>query len=722
MTLVADRATFDELRGKLLSLRTRGWPEPFGFDTETFGPEFRSKDRSKPDATRHRIAGYSLAFLDGSRYYVPVRHPEQLEAPGRYKPCAARWKLLQVLTIPEARVVIHNAKFELAVLRNEGIPLRARVWDSMCLAWMAGWGDEASEHAKDVLGLKPLARHFLGHDGPDFDDVARGRPSNEIPQAEIAPYGADDAWLALTLGMKAYDRVVELDALEHFELEMRCVPVTEHMERTGVPIDRARLEADAVRCEREAEELAERFRELTRTTVEVPIKVEQPKPCPTCDGTGWVVEPGEPDGKLPCPGPGRKVCRAGVLHHRNGRVVTHKVDAVGRAELGARVGSDADVSRWLFEELKLWPKQPGHPEVDYGLSVKEEFIRPFTALDGAGGELCRLRLRYQALHKYASTYTRSLVALAEQAGDGKLHTSYNQFGTDTVRYSSSMPNQSSLPRSVRQNLPWMHDMPDIRAAFVAPPGWVVVIFDFSQIEMCVMAHYSRDPNLMACYKPGPDGQTVDVHERTRLAMQANSAVVVQRGDSKITNFATIYRISAPSLARKLQMGTNDFITYTDTVAQGFIDGFNNEYTKVPVYHERAIAYAQDRQYATTLTGFKRPITRWNERKFSKKYGRSISMYGYCCRQAINTPIQGSAGGILKRALVGLYETWKERGELERDVCIMGQTYDEIIVCCTPEMQGSVERTMKLVMEGAAPELRVPLVVEGGSGPNWSAAK
>jgi DNA polymerase I-like protein with 3'-5' exonuclease and polymerase domains len=732
--LVSDSKTFNELRSKLISHRDRGWSEPLGFDFETFGPELKAHSgKSKPHFVEHRIAGYSLAFLDGSRYYVPLRCPETLSVPGfvvlnnghpkhdevsygLYKPCERRWNMLRwLLRQPGLTLWAHNAKTELALCINEGIEVLCRLWCSEMAAYVAGM-----EHEAGALGLKPLARFFLAHEGPDFAEVARGRQSNEIPAAEIAPYAADDAYLTLVIGNLALKRCTELDSLEHFELEQRCVAVTEHMERTGVPIDRARLLADAERCEREADELAARFEALTSCEVEVQVKVRRPKPCPLCDGGSLLDSDQFATG---CSGTGRKKCLGGYLHHKNGRVVEHTVEEPGRATKGARVGSDAEVSRWLFKELQWWPVRADHPEVEYGYSVKEEFIRRFAALEGPPGEACRIRLRHQALRKYASTYTRSLVSLADQAADGKLHTSYKQDGTDTTRYSSSMPNQSNLPRSERQQLPWMTNMPDIRASFIAEPGWEISILDFSQLEMRIMAHYSRDPALVECYA---GSSPVDVHERTRLGMEARSSsgMKVQRGDAKITNVSTLYAISAGSLANKLAMGTNDFDSYTRGVAQGFIDGFFDTYPRVKRYHERAVDYAKEHNYCTSLTGFKRPITAWNERKRDDETGRSYSLYGYCCRQAINTPIQASAGGILKRALVGLYQRWSDNPKLRlrRDVNIVGQTYDEIIVTNRVEVGGLVRADMKRIMEGAAPELRVPLSVDGGIGPNWSEAK
>jgi DNA polymerase-1 len=205
-----------------------------------------------------------------------------------------------------------------------------------------------------------------------------------------------------------------------------------------------------------------------------------------------------------------------------------------------------------------------------------------------------------------------------------------------------------------------------------------------------------------------------------VALQTGTHTLVS--DGFLTHNSTLYKISKFALARKLAMGTNDWKTYTPAVAQGFIDGFESAYPGVPHYQARAIAYAEERGYSTCLTGFKRPIDEWNAWKVDEETGRRYRLRGSCERKAINTPIQASAGGILKRALVALYERWNAAGALDRVVRIVGQTYDEIIVECDPTVRTAVERDMKELMEGAAPELRVPLVAEGGYGPSWSDAK
>ena len=661
----------------------------FGFDTEFDAPELKAGTSRKLDVLRAKLVGYSLAFPEaagGGDYYIPASSPE------------AR-RLLRFVEYAPCWVWAHNWKAELQVLTNEGYQVRCRCFDSEIAAWMAGW----KQPGKGGLKLKPLAEAILGYSNlQTFEDVAAGRKASEVTPAELAPYAARDARLALELGEKAYDKLARFDCLCHFDLERRCLPVTAHMEATGVPLDRARLLEAAGACERELVAVAAEFRELTKTTVELPVKVRRPKPCPNCAELRDLRAEGV---LLHCSGEGKKTCVGGMLHHRNGKPVHHTVEELQPVEAGCDIGSDAKVSRWLFRELKWWEEVPRHEQVEYGPSVAAEFVRRYAVQSGNGGLAARLRLRFQALRKYATTYTRTLVALADQSGDGKLHTSYKQDGTDTTRYSSSMPNQSNLPKSKRQELPWLNDLPDIRACFVAPEGWEITILDFSQIELRLAAHYSNDPAMVEAYRTGQD-----LHDITLRSIGGTCT----RTEAKNTNFSVLYEIWARTLAERMALYANDFERYNEVVAQGFIDGFFRAYPLVGDMQDSMAEAAEHLGYAETITGFKRPIREWGTR-----YERGKSR-----RKAINTPIQGSAGCILKLALVGLYERWTRLGVLPNHVRIVGQTYDEIIVQNRAGHGEKVRAAMKEVMEGVgvALGLRVPLVATGGSGPNWSAAK
>lgn len=687
---VVSSAELDRLVERLREARRTG--AEVGFDFETSGPAIKTRNRSKPDSMRHLPVGFSWAFVDGERVYVPCALNRVLDfGDTSFGVDALAFRsrglaTLQYLTKPTPGVWIHNAKFEAQVLRNVGLRLHfPSVLDSLIAAHLTGWKLEG----KGGLKLKALARVFLGHRGPDFDAVAQGRDAADIPIEELAPYGAEDAWRTLSLGRKARSEFDRLKLHKQWALDRRAVPVTAHMERTGVTPDAPKLLEAAAACEAEMVGLAARFMALTTTTLSMPTSVREHKPCP---------HPSHP-----CDEPG---CMNGMLYFKNGKPHMHTVTRPLPQRRGAEIGSDAQVSRWLFDELG-WLTTVGHPrtEADERWSTKAEHLMPYAADAGPGGEAVRLRLRYQALRKYATTYTRGLVDLAAQSGDGKLHTSYNQAGTDTQRYSSSLPNLSNLPSSDRQALPWLADLPDIRAAFKPQPGWLVILRDYSQIELRLLAHYSQDPRLLAAYPA--EGPGTDLHAE----LMAHHGC--DRRSAKILRFSSMYRISAKRLAIKLSLGTNDWTSHTKASAQDSLDALWELYPGVPAYWDAAIAYAKEHGYATTLTGFKRPLRKW---------GKDDAWHTGTC--AVNTPIQGSAGGILKMAIVELYELWEARGWLETSVNLVGTTYDEIIVEARPEVRETVEADMERIMVGVGKTLglRVPLAVEGGYGENWSDAK
>lgn len=708
--LAASVADLGVIAGRLRAALDAG--EAFSYDSETFGPELGKGARTRPDPRRHHLAGFSLAFVDGTRWYVPLRHTRPPHAGGVGSPEFDRraWKLLNVLRRPEARVWAHNWAFDAQVLMNEGVfsePLsgrRCQLLDSMIAAWLVGWklpGDEG-------LKLKPLARHYLKRPArATFEDVAQGRQANEVSADAMAPYAAQDALDTLELGLKAERKFEPLGLEAHWAIELRCIPVSIEMERCGFPIDERMLLDAAATCEVEAAKVAAAFETLTRCEVLQPVKERQPKPCPTCgNGIGRLVAEG------PCSGDRGKQCRGGVLYHRNGNPVYHVVKVERPAMLGCDIGSDAKVSRWLFRELRWWDQgdERRHPSVEYGPSVKADYVRKYAALPGKPGEAARLRLRFQALRKYCTTYTRGLVELAQQTGDGRLHASFKQTGTDTARYSCAGPNMQNWPASERQPLPWLAGLPDVRDALVAPAGWEYSVADYSQIELRLGAHYSREPELLHLFR-NPDG--TDMHTVTQQSVGGTC----DRRAAKVLNFSKWYRIQPKALALKMALATNDF-TWTPRRAGQYSDAWDAKYPMVEEYWQRAIRYAEEHGHSTTVTGFKRPIDftagRWGAEN-----------------QAINTPIQGSAAGIIKLAMALLYEYWTAPLDppctgpmLGENVRIAAQVHDELVVLNRVEVGEAVRADLKQTMErvGVLLKLRVPLVVEVGHGPTYGQAK
>lgn len=714
--LVDTLEALTSVRAKLKNAYRSG--EAVGFDTEFDAPQIEYRGKRRPDVLRAELVGFSLAFKGERRgYYIPMclasqKSPEQVEWDQRTR------KLLKFVEVEGFRVWAHNWKAELHALRNSGYSVNCYMLDSELCAWMAGW----KLPGKGGLKLKALAEAKLGYHGPTFEDVAQGRQASQVPAAEMAPYAARDAVLAMALGELAWERLEELDCLDHYDIERRCLPVTAEMERTGVPLDRARLLEDAERCEAEMAEVSRRFHNITLTRLPIPTKVKEQKECEFCGGDA------DFESGLTSLCDGRNGCVSGKLFFKNGRPRMHTVVRDVPTLAGADVGNDRQVARWLFDELRWWPTKEyeqgkecsgcdghgcihcdnrgcdkprlvyEHPRNEVGWSVAEEDIRRFTTLPGLPGEAARLRLRFQALRKYASTYTRGLVDLAHQSGDGRLHCGFKQDGTSTSRYSSSGPNLQNLPSSERQDLPWLKDLPDIRASFCAAPGWKIVERDVNQGELRLLGHFSEDPNLLHVYRTGGD-----IHA---LTMQA---LGVERRPAKIGNFATSYLISGKSLAVKVRMGTNDW-SYSDQQAQEFIDGWYGTYVGVRPWQDEVIADAERNRYATTITGFKEPLTEW--RGF-KRYGSE--------RKAVNTPIQGSLAGLLKMAMAALYERWKREGELGVRVRFVAQVHDSIVLEAREDFADEANRVMGacLLWVGRKYGLRVPLESSGGVGNNWS---
>lgn len=665
-TVVRTAETLSSLNRNLLIEVGAG--RAVGFDVETYGPSVRHKRDTKPVAHLQQLAGYSFALQDGRRWYVPVGHRgfnfRQWKSP------------LSLLQNPQARVVAHNWKFELQVMMNVGIRTSCVMLDSQICAWMCGWRLDG----KKGLKLKALVREHFAESPATFEEVANGRGMNELTADEAADYCGDDAYNCLRLWDKAWAFMGANGLQEpYLNIEMPVIPIVRHMEQAGLPINRTRLQQAREQCITEAQRLKGEFETLTTTELLLPTKKRVQRACDECAGEG-------------CGG-----CNmSGLLWFKNGKPRMHTVLVDMPQTAGADVGSSQQVVRWLFDELKWWPRE-GHPTTDGGQpSTKMDDLLQFLTLPGKPGEAARLRIRYQALMKYVSTYTTNLIAIADQYPDKCLHTSYHQTGTDTQRFSSTFPNISNMPRSGDGGKSYREGLPDIREALVCLPGWKYVIRDYSQIELKLVAHISKDPVMLRIY--AEDG---DIHQQTMDAIGA------ERPDAKIVNFSVIYRISKKRLAIKLESD--------EATAAEYIKGFHQKYRRIKPYYTKAIEHLDRTGHVPTLTGFKRFLDPW---AISKK-GKSLRHLQE--NRAINGPIQGSAGGILKLALIRLYRRWEAKGWLGTKAFIVGQTYDEIITRVREELVEEADADIKWAMEGAY-KLRVPLTTEGGSGNTWSEAK
>jgi DNA polymerase-1 len=272
---------------------------------------------------------------------------------------------------------------------------------------------------------------------------------------------------------------------------------------------------------------------------------------------------------------------------------------------------------------------------------------------------------------------------------GKIHTSYNQAVTATGRLSSSDPNLQNIP--VRDDLGR-----DIRRAFIPDDGCTFLSADYSQIELRVMAHLSKDPNLMDAFNRG-----VDVHADTAskiFEVPIEEVTSDMRRKAKTANFGIIYGISAFGLAQRLDIPRGE--------AKDFIDGYFRTYPQVKAYMDKSIEVAREQGYVETLLHRKRFLPDINS--------RNGNVRGFAERNAINAPIQGTAADIIKIAMIRIMRCLEQ--EHLKSVMTM-QVHDELNFSVFPDELERVREIVVREMQGAM-QLDVPLIVDCGVGENW----
>ncbi len=296
-------------------------------------------------------------------------------------------------------------------------------------------------------------------------------------------------------------------------------------------------------------------------------------------------------------------------------------------------------------------------------------------------------LRHRSLAKLKSTYVDSLLEL--RAADGRVHTHFMQTGTATGRLSSRDPNLQNIP--VREE-----EGRRIRQAFVASKGMTFVSADYSQIELVVFAHLSRDPELCKAFEEGSD-----VHRRTAaliFGLDEKDVTPDKRRIAKTINFGVIYGMSAFRLANELGIGRGE--------AQKFIDAYFRRYVGVKDFIERTIRDAERTGFVSTLLGRRRPVPRVTSANKTEKQAAE--------RVAVNTPIQGSAADIVKLAMIRVRRALAER---HPDARLLLQVHDELIVECPKADANAVAETLKAEMESTM-KLSVPLRTGVETSPRW----
>lgn len=377
-----------------------------------------------------------------------------------------------------------------------------------------------------------------------------------------------------------------------------------------------------------------------------------------------------------------------VLHAHSQEIAKRLVELEQKAyEIAGEefnLSSPKQLQTILFEKQGIKPlkKTPG------GAPSTSEEVLEELALDYP---LPKVILEYRGLAKLKSTYTDKLPLMINPK-TGRVHTSYHQAVTATGRLSSTDPNLQNIP--VRNE-----EGRRIRQAFIAPQDYLIVSADYSQIELRIMAHLSRDNGLLTAFAEGKDIHRATAAEVFSLPLESVSSE--QRRSAKAINFGLIYGMSAFGLARQLNIPRRE--------AQKYMDLYFERYPGVLDYMERTRAQAKEQGYVETLDGRRLYLPDIKSSNGARRAGAE--------RAAINAPMQGTAADIIKRAMIAVDEwllTEKPR------VRMIMQVHDELVFEVHKDDLESVAKKVHELMENST-TLAVPLLVEVGSGENWDQA-
>ena len=346
------------------------------------------------------------------------------------------------------------------------------------------------------------------------------------------------------------------------------------------------------------------------------------------------------------------------------------------------INSPRQLGAVLFNKLNL-PKP-----VKYGKG--KTISTAVDVLEGLAAEhdVPRLVLEYRQLTKLKSTYVDALPAMVNPR-TGRVHTTFNMAGSATGRLSSVNPNLQNIP--IRTELGR-----EIRAAFVAEPGKVLLKADYSQIELRLLAHFSEDPLLVEAYRRGDD-----IHTLTAMrvfGVPAGEVNAEHRRRAKAVNFGIVYGLSAFGLSQQIGIDQKE--------AKRFIEAYFEKYAGVRRFIDRTLEQARSELKVATLFGRTRPLP--------DMHSKNWNLRGFAERTAVNTPLQGTAADLIKLAMIRIDAEIRRRHLRSR---MLLQVHDELVF---EVQQGELETMKPLIkeqMENVHP-LKVPLKVDLGIGSNW----
>ena len=577
--------------------------ELVAFDTET----------TSLDPMQARLVGMSFCVLAGRAAYLPLAH-SYAGAPAQLGVERALATLKPWLESEKHKKLGQNIKYDQHVLANHGVALRGIAHDTLLESYVL---ESHARHDMDSLATRHLGLKTLTYDEVTGTGVGR-IPFEQVDVARAAAYAAEDADLTLRIHRALFPKLEAAEKLLYVygSIELPACEVLFRMERDGVLIDAAQLEAMS--------------HELGQKMLELESRAHK--------------EAGQP----------------------------------------FNLGSPKQIAEIFFEKKGM----PVIKKTPSGVPSTDEDVLEKLALDHP---LARILLDYREISKLKSTYTDKLPKMVNPR-TGRVHTNYGQATAVTGRLASNDPNLQNIPVRTPEGR-------RIREAFVASRGHAIVSADYSQVELRIMAHISGDENLLRAFGAGED-----IHRATAAEVFGRSLKDVtpeERRYAKVINFGLIYGMSAFGLAQQLGLER--------ATAQAYIASYFTRYPGVAKYMEEVRKTARDRGYVETVFGRRLWLPEIKSSNPARRGGAE--------RAAINAPMQGTAADLIKLAMIAV-RGWLDRERLSTKLIM--QVHDELVLEAPEDELARVKAEIPVLMSGVA-KLKVPLVVDVGSGQNWEKA-
>ena len=349
------------------------------------------------------------------------------------------------------------------------------------------------------------------------------------------------------------------------------------------------------------------------------------------------------------------------------------------------IGSPKQLGEILFEKMGIEPVK----KTKTGYSTDVEVLE-VLALRGI--EIAEKLLEYRGFTKLLSTYVEPFPKLADK--NDRIHTTFNQNGTSTGRLSSANPNIQNIPVRTDEGI-------KIRKGFISQDGWSLISFDYSQIELRVLAELSKDDNLLLAYK-----KDKDLHDLTarKIFFKTDEEPVTreERSIAKVINFSILYGKTPFGLSKELKIPVAD--------ASQYIKTYFEQYPKVKKFLENILENARQNGFVETLYGTRRYINNINS---SNK-----NLQAQANRMAVNTVVQGTAANIIKKVMIKLYDEFKNND----DIKMILQVHDELIFEVKDEVSEKYMEKIKKIMEGTIKFEDIKLSANGSLAKNWGLLK